>query len=202
MLSSLKLLSRKNHFFFQCKQLEIQLFEGFVFKACIFNFLITLNHFQGTIFFCLRDESIHQERQLFNCELFKVFHLKKKINTGTTDYHFFLHERQLFDRFIKMLEHYISFSKQGTSSCYWKQCIYKNKKSIVNNKIKSVKTGYFCWKLIKSTTNEFCVPVVKFYFPPHIVYPHHILGIIFSPRKWPIQESLYVSTNCTFCTIN
>lgn len=141
-------------------------------------------------------------------------------NFSTTIYYFFLQERQLFDRFIKMMsssklgsedsylhpiifkEHYLYFSKQGTCSCYWKQCIYKNKKSIVNTIIKSVETSYFCWKLIKSTTNEFCVPVVKFYFPAHIVYPHHILGIIFSPRKWPIQESLYVSTNCTFCTIN
>lgn len=155
-----------------------------------------------------------------NCELFKVCVWRFSFDTGTTNYYFFLQERQLFDRFKKMLsssklrledsylhpiifkEHYISFSKQKTYSCYWKQCIYKNKKSIVNTIIKSVETSYFCWKLIKSKTNEFCVPVVKFYFPADIVYPHHILGIIFSPRKWPIQESLYVSTNCTFCTIN
>lgn len=163
MLISLKLLSRKNHFFFQCKQLEIQLFKGFVFKACIFNFLITLNRFQSTIFVGLRNECIHQERQPLNCDLFKVCVWRFSFDTGTTNYYFFLQERQLFDRFIKMLsssklgledsylhpiifkEHYISFSKQKTYSCYWKQCIYKNKKSIVNTIIKSVETGYFCW---------------------------------------------------------
>lgn len=97
---------------------------------------------------------------------------------------------------------YIFFKTKDLLMLLKTMYIYKNKKSIVNTIIKSVETSYFCWKLIKSTTNEFCVPVVKFYFPADIVYPHHILGIIFSPRKWPIQESLYVSTNCTFCTIN
>lgn len=163
------------------------------------------------IFFCLRDESIHQERQPFNCELFKVLHLIPVqqfiifLARKTTLWLMSSSKLGLEDSYLHPIifkEHYISFSKQKTYSCYWKQCIYKNKKSIVNTIIKSVETSYFCWKLIKSTTNEFCVPVVKFYFPADIVYPHHILGIIFSPRKWPIQESLYVSTNCTFCTIN
>lgn len=98
------------------------------------------------------------------------FHLQKFVG-------FFLQERQLFDRFIKILSssklrledsylhpiifktHYISFWKQGT---YWKQCIYQNKRSIVNPIIKGVEIGYCCWNLIKSTTNEICVPVVKF----------------------------------------
>lgn len=56
-------------------------------------------------------------------------------------------------------EHYIFFWKQGT---YWKQCIYQNKKSIVNPIIKSVEIGYCCWNLIKSTTNKMFVLVVKF----------------------------------------
>lgn len=55
--------------------------------------------------------------------------------------------------------HYISFWKQGT---YWKQWIYENKKTIVNTIIKSVEIGSCCWNSIKSTTNEVCVPVVKF----------------------------------------
>lgn len=97
----------------------------------------------------------------------------------TKNCYFFLQERQLFDRFMNYekimsssklgLEdsylqpiifeaHYIFFWKQGT---YWKQCIYQNKKSIVNPIIKSVEIGY-CWNLIKSTTNKICVHVVKF----------------------------------------
>lgn len=156
MLISLKLLSRKNHFFFQCKQLEIQLFKGFVFKACIFNFFNTLNRFQAT----MKDTP---RKTTLNCELFKVCVWRFSFDTDTTNYYFFLQERQLFGRFIKMLsssklglgdsylhpiifkEQYISFLKQKTYSCYWKQCLYKNKKSIVNTIIKSVETGFFCW---------------------------------------------------------